>query len=200
MSEEPGCSCKFGRVLSKYDLTSFETELERKWQAPDGPGLRTLADEFNVRVLGAALEAEGETLLDGEAENLYRLLTDDDVSAGAYTQAKNRLLEHGIEPDALEADFISYQTVNRHFKNCRGLSKEEPSDEQDTRSLKNRIFALQNRTARVTEKTLEQLEQEGEPQFEERNVFVDISVSCDECGTVVPVEEFVDGAKCACYE
>lgn len=197
MSEEAECSCKFGRMSSKYDLASFERELKQQWQSSDGPGLRTLADRFNREILRTALEDAGERLLKGESENLYRLLTDDDVSAGIYTQARNRLHEQGVDPDSIESAFISYQTVNRHFKNCRDLTKEESNTGSEKRTLKDRIFALKNRTVRVTESTLGQ---ENNVQFEEQNVFVDITVSCEECGTVVPVAEAIEGQSCGCFE
>lgn len=197
MNELEGCTCKFGRILSKYSQLSFERDLGQQWRASGGPGLRTLADNFNKRILRASLETEGEAPIDGEVENLYRLLTDEDVSSGTYTQAKNRLRERGVDPDTIEEDFLSYQTVNRHFKNCSDFEKEKQNAGPGEQKLKDRIFSLQNRTVRVTENTLEQ--QNG-LQLKEQNVFIDITVSCEECGVAVPVAEAIDGVSCDCFQ
>jgi hypothetical protein len=190
--------CKFRRTLGKYGIPAFEQEIEDQWIATDGPGLRCLADQFNKRILREALEGTGGPPLDGEVDNLYGLLTDEDTSAGVYTEAKNRLRERGVDPELVEGDFISYQTVNRHFKNCKELSKEERKIGPD--DLKDRVFALQSRTSAVTGNTVSQLQRRDRLRITEPDIFVEITVGCEQCGTVVPIAEAMDGEECACFE
>jgi hypothetical protein len=47
--------------------------------------LRELVEQFNLSVLWSALEDAGSRPLEGEVQNLYGLLTDEEVSSGVRT-------------------------------------------------------------------------------------------------------------------
>ncbi|MDY6779686.1 MAG: DUF4393 domain-containing protein [Halobacteria archaeon] len=87
--------------MDRYEFPEFDEELRAEWLSDDGASLRALETRFNERVLDSAMERAGETPLDGTVENLYRLLTDDEVSSGEYTQAKYRLVRLGVDVDSL---------------------------------------------------------------------------------------------------
>jgi hypothetical protein len=193
-------SCKIDRTAAAYDLSGEAERLAAYWTRDDDRySLRDLAVHFNRQLLRAAMDQAGLNPLDGEVENTYRLLTDDDVSQGMRTQARNRLQKQGMDVDQLQSDFVSYGTVRRHLKGCLGVDH-EPTDTDDdpAETGAQRIAALQNRTVAVTENTLSQLASAGELAAGDIDVFVDITVSCPECGMHATVQEFIDSDGCHC--
>ena len=175
--------------------------LQEYWTREDERySLRGLADYVNQAVLRTAMEREGQNPLDGEVENTYRLLTDDEVSQGVRTQAHSRLDRGGVDVDAIEGDFVSYQTVNRHLKECLGVERDstERSDSDRIDSGAQRIAALRNRTVAVTENTLDQLRSSGALALGDPDVYVDVTVTCTECGTHATVQELIDDGGCEC--
>jgi len=69
---EANTNTKAGRLIEEYDRgEGYGDRFERLWTADDDrrEGLGGLANRFNRRLLRAAV--------DGEVDNLYRLLTDD---------------------------------------------------------------------------------------------------------------------------
>jgi hypothetical protein len=195
-------SCKIDRTAASYDLSEEAERLGKYWTRDDErKSLRELATHFNHHLLRAAMEQAGLNPLDGEVENTYRLLTDEDVSHGMQTRARNRLQKEDIDVDQLQSDFVSYGTVNRHLKNCLGAERASNNADGDpVENATQRIAALQNRTVAVTENTLSQLCAAGELICGDIDVFVDSTVSCTECGMHAPVREFIENDGCHCGE
>ena len=195
-------SCKIDRMAADYDLATEAERLGEYWTRDDKrKSLRELALHFNHQLLRAAMEQAGLNPLDGEVENTYRLLTDENVSQGMRTQARNRLQKQNIDIGQLQSDFVSYGTVRRHLKGCLGAERESPeADDDPAETGAQRIAALQNRTVAVTENTLSQLASAGELAAGDIDVFVDITVSCSTCGTHAPVREYIEGNGCDCTE
>jgi hypothetical protein len=193
-------SCKIDRTAAAYDLSEEAERLGKYWTRDDDRySLRELAVHFNHQLLRAAMEQAGLNPLDGEVENTYRLLTDEDVSQGMRTQARNRLQKHDINVGQLQSDFVSYGTVRRHLKRCLGAERgSTDADDDPAETSAQRIAALQNRTVVVTENTLSQLASAGELAAGDIDVFVDITVSCPKCGVHAPVREFIDNDGCHC--
>jgi hypothetical protein len=117
-----------------------------------------------------------------------------------YSNREFRLQKQGIDVDQLQSDFVSYGTVRRHLKNCLGVERESPEADDPAETGAQRIAALQNRTVAVTENTLSQLASAGELAAGDIDVFVDITVSCSECGMHAPVREYIEGNGCDCTE
>jgi ABC-type phosphonate transport system ATPase subunit len=195
-------SCKIDRVATAYDLPNEAERLGEYWTRDDDRySLRELADHFNRQLLRTAMGRAGLNPLDGEVENTYRLLTDEDVSPGMRTQACNRLQKQDIDVDQLQSDFVSYGTVRRHLKHCLGIERESTgTDDDPAETGGQRIAALQNRTVAVTENTLSQLASAGELAAGDIDVFVDITVSCSVCGMHAPVREYIEDNGCDCTE
>lgn len=192
-------SCKIDRVAAAYDISAEAKRLGEYWtREEERYSLRELAVYFNHQLLRAAMEREGLNPLDGEVENTYRLLTDEDVSQGMRTQARNRLQKQGVDVEQLQSDFVSYGTVNRHLKQCLGVEHEPTVVDDPAENGAKRIAALQNRTAAVTKNTLSQLDSAGDITLGDTDVFVDITVSCAECGMHATVREFIENDGCRC--
>jgi hypothetical protein len=117
------------------------------------------------------------------------------------TQARNRLQKHDINTEQLQSDFVSYGTVRRHLKACLGAERDpHNTDDDPAETSAQRIAALQHRTVAVTENTLSQLASAGELAAGDIGVFVDITVSCSECGVHAPIREYIEQNGCDCAE
>jgi hypothetical protein len=198
---EQSPSCKIDRTAAAYDLTGEAKRLAEYWTRDDKRySLRELAVYFNQQLLRASMKQAGLDPLDGEVENTYRLLTDEEVSQGTRTQARNRLHRHGIDIERLQSNFVSYGTVRRHLKGCLGAEREPDGPDDPAETGIQRVAALQNRTVAVTESTLSQLASAGELAAGDIGVFVDVTVSCSECGTHASIREYIEAKGCDCAE
>lgn len=195
-----GCDCKVGRVIEAYGLSEINEALVSRRTGEAGPpeSLRKLADYFNRAVLRQAIEHHGSGgVLDGEIENLYRLLTADDVTRGMRTRAQKQIESDGVDIEAVERSFVSHPTIGRHLNAC--LEVERPSAQGDrTATAKRRIYKLQSRSQAVVANTLEGLGSTGQFPAEDLTVTVDIRVTCERCGVHAEVGEFVDRGGCDC--
>lgn len=190
---------KVGRVLSAYDLAGLHKSLPDLWrgESADPMSLRELADDINIAVLERAMEDAGETPLEGESENAYRLLTDDDVSVGMRTQQRNRLERAGIDVDQVQDDFVTHQAVHTYLTDALDVSKDsETADPVETG--KDRIERLRGRTNAVVENTLSELQSAGQISSGSYDVFVDIQVYCSECDTQTQLSALLDSGGCEC--
>lgn len=88
-----GCDYKVSRMMTAYGQDGLGDQFVEQWleSGEASNSIRELTEYLNRELLRAAMEREGLTPLDGEVSNLYRLLTDDDVTVGMETQARMRL-------------------------------------------------------------------------------------------------------------
>lgn len=198
-SADSDCGCKLGRVAGDRNLGLTLERIETAWREQDA-SLRNLERVFNQTVLEAALETEGYVPLDGEVDNLYRLLTDDDVTGGMRMQARNRLKDQGLDIDTVKADFVSYQTINRHLKECCGITNPTEVTDISLSEAENRLFALRTRAVEVTRQTVGQLNRTDAVDVGEFDVNVDIGVTCVECGAQADLVELCTGWRCDCHK
>ncbi len=128
---------------------------------------------------------------DGEVENTYRLLTGDDVSSGTQVQTRKELERDSIPIDEVESDFVSHQTVYNHLTDCLEASLESPSDGRLERS-QDKLGALRNRTAAVTEDTVAQLARNDVLDVGEFDVLVNVTVSCKDCRQQYTIRDLLE--------
>ena len=193
-----GRRSKVARLIDEYDLNGLGEEMARRWTAEDDRwSLRDLADHFNQAVLGAAMQAEGAQLLDGEVENTYRLLTDEDVGEADRTRARRRLERDGIEVDNLVDDFVTYQAIRTFLMKYQGAEYKKDETDPLERERTN-LQQLRGRVNSVTAGKLEQLRDSGELRLGEFRTLVDIRVVCEECNAQYDVVELLENAGCDC--
>lgn len=193
------CGCKVGRAAATYGLSAVHGEFARRWEDEE-ESVRGLAEAFNRRVLRAGVERAGRTPLDGEIENRYRVLTDDDVDAGSRTQARERLRRDGVPVEDLEDAFVSHQTMYRHLTDCLDAAREPAHEDADSRieAWRDRLRSLQTRTEQVTRRGLDQLRSAGAVTVGSFEVYVEVNVQCEDCGRFYTAEEFLDRGRCDC--
>lgn len=193
-----GRRSKVVRLIDEYELTEVGEELEELWTADtDRHSLRELAALFNQRIVKQQCEAADMQLLDGEAANIYRLLTAADVSSAEQTRVRRRLEREGIDADRLEKDFVTYQAIRTYLKKYRDAEYTPAETDPLDRESQN-IQQLRGRTAAVTEGKLEQLQNSGELDLGEFRTLVNIQVVCETCNTQWAVDELLERGGCDC--
>jgi len=200
-SDDDRPSSKVARLIEEYDLgASFGDRLEARWTAEGDErlSLRDLADLFNERLLHAALERAGASTIDGEVENLYRLLTDDDVSSGMRTEAKARLERDGLDVDGLERDFVTYQAIRSYLVDYRDAEYVESQGTDRVEKVTDTVQRLQSRTRTVAERSLEQLRDTDRLTLGRFRLFVEVDVLCEDCGAQYGVTELLERGGCDC--
>lgn len=201
-SDRSHTASKVGRVLVEYDLDDLGETMETRWTGDEEErsSLRELADWLNKHLLEVAMSRAGRQPLDGEVDNVYRLLTGDDVSSGVRTQARNDLKRDGVAIDELERDFVSHQAVHTYLTKYRGARHSSPTaaDRDRVESVTQAIQRLSHRTLRVTEDNLSTLENTDRLQIGDFDVLVDVTVTCQNCGTRYDVVELLERGHCEC--
>lgn len=192
-----GSTCKLDRVARRRGLTDIDRRLRQRWA--DGESLRDLETVFNTAVLRSAMGDAGMEPLDGEAANLYRLLTDDAVNPGERIDAESRLRRAGVDPDAVVDDFVSYGTVRTHLNDCLGMetSRERPVDADEARTT---VLKLVSRTETVARRTVERLAARGPLSIGSLSVTLSLRVGCSDCGEEYSFAGLLERGGCACQE
>jgi hypothetical protein len=193
---------KVGDVLATYELADLHDRLPDLWLGESGEevSLRDLADRINVAIVRAALERAGEDPLDGEAENVYRLLHGDDVSAGVQIQQENRLERTGIDVDTLKSGFVTHQAVHTYLTKGLDISKESSDQTDPIEKHETRIERLRNRLDAVVEQSLADLRKAGELSTGDVDATISIQVYCEDCGTQYELRELLQNGVCNCQE
>ena len=192
-----GRRSKVARLIEQYELDSIGAELEQLWTAKENRrSLRDLATYFNRQLLRRALENADIRPLDGEVENIYRLLTDDDSGADG-TRIRRRLERDGVDVDAIEDDFVTYQAIRTYLKKHRGAEYTPDETDPIEREVAN-IQQLRGRVDSVTEGKLRQLGNTDRLELGGFRTLVDVQVVCEDCNTQFDVVELLERGHCDC--
>jgi hypothetical protein len=192
---------KVARLIESRDLNGIGDELEQRWtRSENRSSLRDLADYFNTQLLQSALESESATPLDGEIENLHRLLTDDEITSGVRQEARNRLEDQGVDPETLENDFVSYQSIRTYLKQYRDATPPDSrgSAENQIERKQATIQRLASRLVNVTEQSLTELSNASRITLGDFSVIVTVRIHCSDCDTQQPVTDLLTSGGCAC--
>jgi hypothetical protein len=190
---------KVARLIEAYGLDGLGAELEHRWTAEgeDRWSLRDLADHFNRRLLEAALADADVRTLDGEPANVYRLLTDDEVSDADRTRTRRRLERDGVDVDGLLDSFVSYQAVRTYLREYRDAEYAEPEGDRLATEREN-LQRLQGRTESVTEGKVQQLRRGGHLEVGSVRTLVEVAVVCEDCGARYEISTLLDRGHCDC--
>lgn len=191
---------KVARLINEYDLEGLGAELEQLWTARENRrSLRDLADYFNKNLLEATLEEASVQFVDGELENTYRLLTDDEVNSADRTRIRRRLERDEVDVDKLDSNFITYQAIRSYLKDYRGVEY-TPDETDPIEREKNNIEQLRGRMTSVTDGKLKQLRKDDQIILGQFRTLANIQVICEDCSTQFDVVELLDQGGCECGE
>ncbi len=188
------CSCKVGRTAEQYGLDGLD-ELLRERRA-EGASLRRLETVVNEAALRSALEA-ADTDVFRDAETIYRNLTSEDVSAGVRTETEAWLSRVGVDPAELDADFVSYQTVRSHLRECLDVDTARDSS-LSVDDAEGTVEWARSRSEGIIGRTIERLDDTDGFHSGTVDVTQVVRVSCRDCGASYPVERFLDRGGCDC--
>lgn len=192
---------KVARLLDEYGLSQVGEELEERWtRRTDRSSLRELADYFNRELLVAALDAADSEPLEGEVDNLYRLLTEDDVTSGSRQEARSRLERNDVDVETLENDFVSYQAVRTYLRKYRDVTPPESSRSSDEHreTKRNTVQQLVSRLTTVADGALTELARAGNLTLGEFDVVVTVRVHCRDCDTRLSITDLLSQGGCQC--
>lgn len=193
---------KVARLLEEYDLVALGDELESRWTATGDErlSLRDLADYFNRALLDAVIQRSDEPTLRDGVDATYRNLTSSEVGAGTRLETRSRLERRGIDVDALEADFVSYQAIRSYLTDYREATYEGPSDDEKIATDSESIQRLLSRTQTVIEDRVSGLRATDRIDLGEFTVLLDAQVLCQECGAQHAVGDLLEAGGCACQQ
>lgn len=188
------CSCKVGRDASNYDLPDLDRKLRRRHA--EGASLRELERHVNEALLESALrEADVDAV--GGVDSLLHALVDDAASAGTRTEARERLARAGVDVESLTEDFVSYQTVRTHLRECLDVETGRGSDltAEDARGT---IAWARSRNEGVIRRTLERLDKSGELSTGGIEVSTVVRVTCTDCDSTYLLHDLLERGGCDC--
>lgn len=189
------CGCKIGKNRKKHGLTSLNETLARK-RREEGTSLRNLARFVNIQILDTIL-SDTEADIVGNPSSIYDAISDENVPINRRVMITDQLQTQGIDVDELRGDFVSYQTVRRHFQDCMGI----PTDRQGVDSVdeaREVIEWSQERHENILERTLGRLHRKGIVHFGDPTIRSSLTISCDDCGEIYGLEEFLTEKACKC--
>jgi len=194
--------CKVGSLQREYDITEMDQELVMKWRGEktEQKSIRELTEEFNKQLLRTALDRGEIDYLEGEVNNTYRLLTDEDVTEGVQVNVRRALKRQKVDIEATEEDFVSHQTVYNHLTTCLNVSKPDEEAQDPVEKSASQMFSLQNRTVAVVDSKLKQLRNNDHLSLGEFDAFVDINVFCRECETRHELGQLLRSGGCSCQK
>lgn len=195
-----GRPSKVAKLIENYDLGDIGNDLERMWTSGEGGGssLRELAAFFNEALLETAISAEGQRPIDGEISNLYRLLTDEEVTRGDRIRAERRLQRQEIDVGDLRDDFVSYQAIRTYLKKVRGVSKDDTGTTR-RETARNTVERLLGRAASVAEDRIDQLDEADDIQIGQAQAIIDLRVRCVDCGEQYTLDDLLETGSCDCF-
>lgn len=189
---------KVGRLIHERGLDGMDDELARYWlgEGVERRSLRELATVFNERLVRAAMDEAGMNPLDGEAANVYDLLSGDEATSGAQTRAERRLDREGVDVDRLREQFVSHQAIHTYLTDVRGL--EHTPESEDVESRIETVQRLVGRTRSVSSGVVEGLVNADEVDIGEFEVTTDVYVTCRDCNSRYELVAFLRRGHCDC--
>lgn len=190
------CGCKVGRVAAEYGRSDVDEWLREEWA--DGTSVRDLTASFNEDLVEHALTAVDANLLEWNRTRVYEALHTEELGETETIEIRRNLERLGVDVEGLAADMVSHQTVYRHLTDCLSASgPEEKTAAERREDARDRIYALQQRTALVTESTVESLQNAGVTDVGDPDVLVDVRVVCRECQRSMDLERLLtEGCDC----
>jgi antitoxin component HigA of HigAB toxin-antitoxin module len=188
-------------LIEKYDLKGIGKELEERWtRGENRSSLRELADYFNQQILRTVLESGDANLLEGEVENFYELLYNEEVTSGVRHRTKHRIQQYGVDVDTLEDDFVSYQSIRTYLKDYRGTTLPESSQsfEEQVEQKQDTVRRLSTRLSTVAQRSLETLAKVDGFTLGDIETIVSVRVHCTDCNTQRPISKVLANRGCEC--
>lgn len=207
---------KVARVLDEYDMSG--EELAALWSHEDDEqrkSVRELADYINTEITRVTIEHEagGMTpseyppdriafLLAAKSSNASRF---EDAPQGEISEVTRWLKSEGVDVAELTADFVTFGVVYDYLKNFQEAEASDPHQKTTTpaerkAAVESRFRGLEAQFKTVAEESLRSLENAGVLDELNREITVDITITCVNCGQEYPAPAFVENEGCLTCE
>lgn len=193
---------KIERLQRKYDLPELGERLEREWtgKAGERTSLRDLTDQVNRLVLGRAIAQTDLDLVDGEVDNYYRLLTDDDVSSGNRVEAETLLEQAGVDVSEILRDFVSHQSIYTYLTNDRDASLPNTEPRAQIENDLERLARVQGRLETLVQETVDRHLAGEDDDGRGYEVLLNVGLICEQCNREQDLETLLTEGGCECEE
>lgn len=181
--------------MEKYKLEQLDEELCNQHQEADA-SLRELEEYVNKRILERALEDVDIALLSG-VDEVYRVLTATDVTAGEQAETQERLRQAGVDIDQIKEDFVTYQTVRTHLRQSLNIDTGVTTT-FDIDNAQTTIRRLQSRSEAVITQTLNRLRTTGKIDTGDLDIVISVRATCHECGHSYRLRDLLMQGHCRC--
>lgn len=185
---------KIERNIEKYEFDGLNEDLRRQRQ--QGASLRDLAAYINQRILECALTAANVSVV-GDVESIYETLRGDEISVGQRAEMSARLERRGVPIEEVEDDFVSHQTVSEYLNDCLDIDTSQRQPLTTDEAIDTIEWANARGTA-VIERTLTRLANAGEVTTADVSVSSTLHVTCEQCGDVYRLYDFLEQGGCDC--
>ena len=189
------CNCKIGRNADTYDVASLHEDVIQQRQE-DGASLRDLEQWINIQLVKAALD-RSDVPVAGDAESIYHALTSEEIATQRRVEMTDRLINHDVDVDQLRKDFVSYQTVRNHLRECLNISTERRGVESVAEGMEVIEWAIAHCTD-VVERMLLRMGRRELLGIGNLDVTVSVTATCSECDTISDIRSFVEEGGCEC--
>lgn len=114
------------RRIEQYRLVGMGADLESQWthtyaDIEPRAALEALTDYFNTAIVNAVFAQTGDEPADYRAEEVYRILVDDEAPSADETAVRAWLGEHDVDPEVLTGAFVTPRAIHRYLRDERGL-------------------------------------------------------------------------------
>lgn len=197
MSGDAGCKVEvvtdgYGLAPAGDRYDSLDAYLLDRWTGAGGRepvGYRTLADEFNRRLLKQVYDDHDRAAFDARIEADYETLTGDDALGRG--ELADDLAADGIDAQRLRRDLVSWGTMATHLQDCLGGEKAAPAAETDWE--RRSIDIATDRARTKVEEAVSSLASKGElPEGADEEVGLQVQLGCPACHTRVPLAIALD--------
>lgn len=187
-------SVKIERVTDRYGLDP--TELQDKYE--DGLSLRQLEEWLNTRVVQSATQKQDSPLsLKAACKIASALSNRGDTDVPTKGNCRARLRSHGVDPERVTKDFVSYQTIRQYLID-NGVDTSRTDGFQPEKQL-DAVLKLRHRLREVVDSSIDRLERHEYVDVHSSHVAIDMTVECYTCGTEwALVEFFTEEVACPC--
>lgn len=191
-------SCKVDVVVEQYGIGgsasygSIDQWMLARWLGEDGRqpvGYRTVAHEFNKRLLKRVYDDYGRDAMGARLDGDYEALTGDD--AVRREEVLEDITSDGIDARRLSESLVSWGTVRRHLTECLGAEKDQPAATTDWE--RESVERAREHALGTVRKAVSALSSKGRiERAVEADVEMPILLSCPECPTRRPLEEALE--------
>jgi len=122
----------------------------------------------------------------------------DETRTDIAIEIRARLEQNGVDVEALQSDFVTYQAIRNYLTGVREARYEGASDSDQIEKELSGMERLIARTETVADEKLSRLKQTGRLSLGTFRIFVSVDILCEDCDTQYGIVELFQRGGCDC--